>query len=69
MKWPSTDNLYKPIAIFGLVVVIGSAYVVLSKGMDYRRQRKAWSAASWGRWVQAIKPCEDLSGFVRDLVS
>jgi len=61
MRWPSTDNLYKPIAISGLVLVIGSAYVVLNKGMDYSRQREAASHEHWEQYeVQPQNRCVDL---------
>jgi hypothetical protein len=55
MQWPSTNNLYRSIAIFGLVVVIGSTHVLLDKFRDYNRQREAWNAASHELWVQALE--------------
>ena len=51
MRQPPTDNLYKFIAIFGLVLVIGSGYVLLDKSANYERQVATWSAA----WVPLVE--------------
>ena len=58
MIQPPTDNLYKFLAIFGLVVFGFSWYVPLQRLEDYNREAAKWNAA-WGPILVRARELDD----------
>lgn len=58
MIQPPTDNLYKFLAIFGLVVFGFSWYVPLQRLEEYGREVEKWNAA-WGAIIVRVQEVGD----------
>jgi hypothetical protein len=58
MMQPPTDNLYKFLSIFGLIVFGFSLYLPIQRLEEHSRETARWSAA-WGPLVAQLRDMDD----------